>query len=160
MNIFYLFKHFQFFIISAILDHSLVSVWWYQRLYSTVLTSWRWAHGARNMWRHEINLLLNKHIYIYYCFSTYIHKLFKDVSLTKTKTLGIRQTLRQLRGLSRGSRTIKIRPDALWIRSLALGASPHQGRGSEGRTDFLVISCRVAPWYSTYQIEFYIPIWW
>jgi len=43
--------------ILVILDHSLVSVWWYQRLYSTILTSWRWAHGARNMLRHEINLL-------------------------------------------------------------------------------------------------------
>ena len=26
-----------------------VSVWWYQRLYSTILTSWRWVHSARNM---------------------------------------------------------------------------------------------------------------
>ena len=25
------------------LDHSLVSVWWYQRLYNTILPSWRWA---------------------------------------------------------------------------------------------------------------------
>ena len=24
-------------------------VWWYQRLHNTILTSWRWAHGARNM---------------------------------------------------------------------------------------------------------------
>ena len=26
------------------IDHSLVSVWWYQRLYNTILPSWRWAH--------------------------------------------------------------------------------------------------------------------
>ena len=24
-------------------------VWRYQRLYNTIFTSWRWAHGARNM---------------------------------------------------------------------------------------------------------------
>ena len=36
-------------VILVILDHSLVSVWWYQRLYNTILTSWRWAHGARNI---------------------------------------------------------------------------------------------------------------
>ena len=28
-------------VILVILDHSLVSVWWYQRLYSTILASWR-----------------------------------------------------------------------------------------------------------------------
>ena len=28
-------------------DH--LQVWWYQRLYNTILTSWRWAHGTRNM---------------------------------------------------------------------------------------------------------------
>ena len=26
-----------------------LQVWWYQRLYNTILTSWWWAHGARNM---------------------------------------------------------------------------------------------------------------
>ena len=26
-----------------------LQVWWYQMLYNTVLTSWWWAHGARNM---------------------------------------------------------------------------------------------------------------
>ena len=26
-----------------------LQVWWYQRPYNTILTSWRWAHGARNM---------------------------------------------------------------------------------------------------------------
>ena len=26
-----------------------LQVWWYQMLYNTILTSWRWAHGARNM---------------------------------------------------------------------------------------------------------------
>ena len=36
-------------VILVILDHSIVSVWWYQMLYNTILTSWRWAHGARNM---------------------------------------------------------------------------------------------------------------
>ena len=30
-------------VILLILNHSLVSVWWYQRLYSTILASWRWA---------------------------------------------------------------------------------------------------------------------
>ena len=37
-----------------------LQVWWYQMLYNTILTSWRWARGARNMQRHEINLLYNK----------------------------------------------------------------------------------------------------
>jgi len=27
------------------------------RLYNTILISWWWAHGARNMYRHDINLL-------------------------------------------------------------------------------------------------------
>ena len=31
-------------IILVILDYSLVSVWWYQRLYNTILPSWWWAH--------------------------------------------------------------------------------------------------------------------
>jgi len=26
-----------------------LQVWWYQRLYNTILTSWWWAHGAGNM---------------------------------------------------------------------------------------------------------------
>ena len=26
-----------------------LQVWWYQRLYNTILTSWWWAHGARNI---------------------------------------------------------------------------------------------------------------
>jgi len=30
-------------VILVILDHSLVSVWWYQSLYSTILAFWRWA---------------------------------------------------------------------------------------------------------------------
>jgi len=30
--------------ILVILDHSLVSVWWYQRLCNAILTSWWWAH--------------------------------------------------------------------------------------------------------------------
>jgi len=28
-------------------DH--LQVWWYQTLYNTILTSWWWAHSARNM---------------------------------------------------------------------------------------------------------------
>ena len=32
-------------------------VWRYQMLYNTILTSWWWAHSARNMYRHIINLL-------------------------------------------------------------------------------------------------------
>jgi hypothetical protein len=30
---------------------------WIQMLYSIILISWRWAHSARNMCRHIINLL-------------------------------------------------------------------------------------------------------
>jgi len=26
-----------------------LQVWWYQMLYNTILTSWWWAHSARNM---------------------------------------------------------------------------------------------------------------
>jgi len=26
-----------------------LQVWWYQMLYNTISTSWRWAHSARNM---------------------------------------------------------------------------------------------------------------
>jgi len=26
-----------------------LQVWWYQMLYNTILTSWWWAHCARNM---------------------------------------------------------------------------------------------------------------
>jgi len=37
-----------------------LQVWWYQVLYITILTSWWWAHSARNMYRRIINLLKNK----------------------------------------------------------------------------------------------------
>jgi hypothetical protein len=65
------------------------------------------------------------------------------VYLTKTKTLGIRKALPQFRGLPRATKTVTVKLDALWIRSLALGGSPHQGGRTDGRTDFLVVSCRV-----------------
>jgi hypothetical protein len=32
-------------------------VWWYQMLYNTILTSWRWANSARNMWRYIISIV-------------------------------------------------------------------------------------------------------
>ena len=44
-------------VILVISDHSLVSVWWYQRLYNTILISWRWAHGAR-IYKYEILVIL------------------------------------------------------------------------------------------------------
>ena len=31
------------------LRDSHLQVWWYQMLYNTILTSWRWAHSAQNM---------------------------------------------------------------------------------------------------------------
>jgi len=34
-----------------------LQVWWYQMLYNTIFTSWKWAHSARNMYRYIINLL-------------------------------------------------------------------------------------------------------
>ena len=40
-----------------LLVSSHLQVWWYQRLYNTVLTSWWWAHGARNIKSHETNSL-------------------------------------------------------------------------------------------------------
>ena len=42
-------KFYKYWTILVILDHSLFSVWWYQRLCNAMLTSWWWAHGARNM---------------------------------------------------------------------------------------------------------------
>jgi len=48
---------------SGALDSHL-QVWWYQMLYNTILTSWWWAHSARNMQRHNwINELLNTTIW-------------------------------------------------------------------------------------------------
>jgi len=32
-------------------------VWRYQMLYNTILPSWWWAHSARNMYRHKINII-------------------------------------------------------------------------------------------------------
>ena len=45
-------------VILVILYHILVSFLWKQKLYKTNLNSWRWAHIARNTYRHEISLLL------------------------------------------------------------------------------------------------------
>jgi hypothetical protein len=68
-------------VILVILDHSLVSVCWYQRLYNAILTSWRWAYDAWNMKRHEINLLQDK-----FCASIWLTTNTNILRFTVNKT--------------------------------------------------------------------------
>ena len=37
-----------------------LQVLWYQMLYNTILAAWWCAHGARNMYRHIINLIIKQ----------------------------------------------------------------------------------------------------
>ena len=58
-----------------------LKMWWYQMLYNTILTSWRWAHGARNMYRHEIKLLENK-----FCASSWLLTKINICTMSLTVT--------------------------------------------------------------------------
>ena len=60
--------------------HHTYRVWRYQRLCNAILTSWWWAHCARNMLRHEINLSWNKK----FCASSW---LITEINILRCSTV-------------------------------------------------------------------------
>jgi len=51
--------------LKLILDYSLVSVWWYQMLYNTILTSWWWAQQCSKHVKAYNKLIITKQDFVH-----------------------------------------------------------------------------------------------